>query len=42
MGDLRAANKAGKIDATMTIFELICLELWARHVVDHGSLAAAA
>ena len=42
VGDLRAANKAGKIDATMTIFELICLELWARHVVDHGSLAAAA
>ncbi|NJO37231.1 MAG: hypothetical protein HC871_05930 [Rhizobiales bacterium] len=39
---LRAANKSGRIDATMTIFELICLELWARSFVDDTSLAAAA
>ncbi|MDH3660241.1 MAG: asparagine synthase (glutamine-hydrolyzing) [Alphaproteobacteria bacterium] len=39
---LRADNKAGKIDATMTIFELVCLELWARCFVDDRSLAAAA
>lgn len=39
---LRADNKSGRIDATMTIFELICLELWARRFVDDNSLAAAA
>ena len=39
---LRADNKRGKIDATMTIFELVCLELWARRFVDDQSLAAAA
>ncbi|MEM8948280.1 MAG: asparagine synthase (glutamine-hydrolyzing) [Pseudomonadota bacterium] len=39
---LRAANKAGKIDATMTIFELVCLELWTRRFVDDHGLAAAA
>lgn len=39
---LRADNKAGKIDATMTIFELVCLELWTRRFVDDHGLAAAA
>jgi len=40
--DLRAANRAGRVDATMTIFELVCLELWARQFIDDHSLAAAA
>lgn len=39
---LRAANRSGKIDATMTIFELVCLELWARRFADDASLARAA
>ncbi len=39
---LRADNKAGRIDATMTIFELVCLELWTRRFVDDHGLAAAA
>jgi asparagine synthase (glutamine-hydrolysing) len=42
VANLRAANRSGKIDATMTIFELVCLELWARNVVDDSRLAAAA
>ncbi|MEZ5933384.1 MAG: hypothetical protein R3F54_15820 [Alphaproteobacteria bacterium] len=41
---MRAANKSGKIDATMTIFRLICLELWAGHETSPTTsrLAAAA
>ena len=39
---LRADNKSGKVDATVTIFELVCLELWARRFVDDRSLAVAA
>ncbi|MGI9418059.1 MAG: asparagine synthase (glutamine-hydrolyzing) [Geminicoccaceae bacterium] len=39
---LRAANRSGKIDATNTIFELVCLELWTRRFVDDHDLAAAA
>jgi asparagine synthase (glutamine-hydrolysing) len=39
---LRQDNASGKIDATNTIFELICLELWTRRFVDHQGLAEAA
>ncbi len=39
---LRADNKAGRIDAASTIFELVCLELWMRRFVDDQNLAAAA
>jgi asparagine synthase (glutamine-hydrolysing) len=39
---LRADNKAGRVDAASTIFEMVCLELWMRRFVDHQGLAAAA
>jgi len=39
---LRADNAFGKIDATNTIFELVCLELWTRRFVDDQGLAEAA
>lgn len=39
---LRADNKAGRVDAASTIYELVCLELWMRRFVDHQGLAAAA
>ncbi len=39
---LRADNKAGRIDAASTIFEMVCLELWMRRFVDNQGLAAAA
>ncbi len=39
---LRTDNRSGKIDATNTIFELVCMELWTRRFVDDQGLAAAA
>lgn len=39
---LRADNKAGRVDAVSTIFEMVCLELWMRRFVDNQGLAAAA
>ena len=39
---LRAANRAGRVEASSTIFEMVCLELWTRLFVDRNDLAVAA
>jgi len=31
---LRHADQAGRIDATYTIFSIVCLELWCRQYMD--------
>jgi asparagine synthase (glutamine-hydrolysing) len=31
---LRRADQAGRVDATYTIFSMVCLELWCRQYMD--------
>jgi asparagine synthase (glutamine-hydrolysing) len=31
---LRQADLAGRVDATYTIFSMVCLELWCRQYID--------
>lgn len=31
---LRSADQAGRVDATYTIFSIVCLELWCRQYID--------
>ena len=33
---LRQRDQAGKVDATYTIFSIVCLELWCRQYIDGG------
>jgi asparagine synthase (glutamine-hydrolysing) len=32
---LRQRDRAGQVDATYTIFSMVCLELWCRQFIDH-------
>ena len=32
--DLRRADQAGRVDATYTIFSIVCMELWCRQFMD--------
>lgn len=37
---LIAANDAGEVDASYTLLSLLCIELWCRRFIDHGSSAS--
>jgi asparagine synthase (glutamine-hydrolysing) len=38
--NLIQANDQGKIDASYTLFSLMCIEVWCRHFIDHNGAPA--